>query len=75
MGFSVRPPPDTCPTVARNVLGITCTLPVLHQAQLLNKGFTLFLWQAQTSQKTHCLLPTAAELQNITCWVQGSAAT
>ena len=24
MGFSVRPPPDTWPTVARHVLGITC---------------------------------------------------
>jgi len=61
MGFSVRPPPDTCPTVARHVLGITCTLAALHQSQLLNKGFTLFLWQAQTSQNTHCSLPTAAE--------------
>ena len=37
MGFSVRPPPDTCPTVARHVLGITCSkanklLPVSLQS-------------------------------------------
>lgn len=44
-GFSVRPPPATCPIIARHVLGMICA----RDGATVSQGW----WQGTTSRRGH----------------------
>ena len=59
-GFSVRPPPATCPTIARHVLGSTCTTSPALSRRATQDSRTLLRMQGWFDGNSHNAMTHAA---------------